>query len=59
MGTYQSGLSLARSIIPFASGAIYSGIGPGAPFLTGACLTLPAAWLIWNSQRAARTIAPQ
>lgn len=57
MGTYQSGSSLARALIPFASGALYSGVGPSAPFLAGACLTLPAAWLIWNSQRAARTIA--
>jgi DHA1 family tetracycline resistance protein-like MFS transporter len=59
MGTYQSGSSLARAVIPFASGAIYASLGHGAPFLTGACLTLPAAWLIWTSQRAARTIAPQ
>jgi DHA1 family tetracycline resistance protein-like MFS transporter len=59
MGTYQSGGSLARAVIPFVSGAIYTGFGHGAPFLTGACLTLPAAWLIWTSQRAARTIAPQ
>jgi DHA1 family tetracycline resistance protein-like MFS transporter len=59
MGTYQSGGSLARAVIPFASGAIYAGFGHGAPFFTGACLTLPAAWLIWTSQRAARTIAPQ
>jgi MFS family permease len=58
MGTYQSGLSLARSLIPFASGALYSGLGPSAPFLAGACVTLPAAWLIWNSQRVASTIAP-
>jgi DHA1 family tetracycline resistance protein-like MFS transporter len=57
MGTFQSGASLARALIPFASGALYSGVGPSAPFLAGACLTLPAAWLIWNSQRAARTIA--
>jgi DHA1 family tetracycline resistance protein-like MFS transporter len=57
MGTYQSGSSLARALIPFASGALYAGVGPSAPFLAGACLTLPAAWLIWNSQRAARTIA--
>jgi DHA1 family tetracycline resistance protein-like MFS transporter len=57
MGTYQSGLSLARAVIPFGSGAIYAALGPGAPFLAGACLTLPAAWLIWHSQRAARTIA--
>src|SRR5262245_46933902 len=46
MGTYQSGLSLARSFIPFVSGALYASIGPGAPFVAGACLTLPAAWLI-------------
>jgi hypothetical protein len=59
MGTYQSGGSLARAVSPFASGAIYAGVGHGAPFITGACLTLPAAWLIWTSQRAARTIAPQ
>jgi multidrug resistance protein len=58
MGTYQSGLSLARSIIPFASGALYVAFGPSAPFLAGACVTLPAAWLIWNSQRAQSTIAP-
>jgi len=57
MGTYQSGSSLARALIPFVSGALYAGVGPSAPFLAGACLTLPAAWLIWNSQRAARTIA--
>ena len=57
MGTYQSGLSLARAIVPFVSGALYAGLGPSAPFLAGACVTLPAAWLIWNSQRAARTIA--
>jgi len=57
MGTYQSGLSLARAVIPFASGALYAGFGPSAPFIAGACVTLPAAWLIWNSQRAAGTIA--
>jgi DHA1 family tetracycline resistance protein-like MFS transporter len=57
MGTYQSGQSLARAIVPFASGAIYAGLGPSAPFLAGALVTLPAALLIWNSQRAASTIA--
>jgi len=57
MGTYQSGLSLARALVPFASGALYASLGPSAPFLAGACVTLPAAWLIWNSQRAASTIA--
>ena len=58
MGTYQSGLSLARAFVPFASGALYSGLGSSAPFIAGACVSLPAAWLIWHSQRAARTMAP-
>jgi DHA1 family tetracycline resistance protein-like MFS transporter len=58
MGTYQSGLSLARALIPFASGTLYAVLGPSAPFLAGACVTLPAAWLIWNSQRTQSTIAP-
>ena len=58
MGTYQSGLSLARASIPFAAGALYAGLGSSAPFIAGACVCLPAAWLIWNSQRAARTMAP-
>jgi len=58
MGTYQSGLSLARAFVPFASGALYTGLGSSAPFVAGACVSLPAAWLIWHSQRAARTMAP-
>jgi MFS family permease len=58
MGTYQSGPSLARALVPFGAGALYAGLGSSAPFIAGACLTLPAAWLIWTSQRAARTIAP-
>jgi DHA1 family tetracycline resistance protein-like MFS transporter len=56
MGTYQTGASLARGCVPFVSGAIYSGLGPNAPFLVGACVTLPAAWLIWRSSRLASTI---
>ncbi|HEY1283388.1 MAG TPA: MFS transporter [Steroidobacteraceae bacterium] len=58
MGTYQSGLSLARAFVPFASGALYAGLGSSAPFVAGACVSLPAAWFIWHSQRAARTMAP-
>jgi DHA1 family tetracycline resistance protein-like MFS transporter len=57
MGTYQTGGSLARGCVPFVSGAIYSGLGPNAPFLLGACVTLPAAWLVWRSRRLASTIA--
>jgi hypothetical protein len=25
---------------------LYATLGPGAPFLIGACITLPAAWLV-------------
>jgi MFS transporter, DHA1 family, tetracycline resistance protein len=48
MGTYQSSSSLARVIGPFASGPLYAALGSRAPFLTGACIALPAAWLIWQ-----------
>ncbi len=48
MGTYQSSSSLARVIGPFASGPLYAALGSRAPFLTGACVALPAAWLIWR-----------
>ena len=47
MGTYQSSSSLARVIGPFVSGPLYATLGPGAPFLVGACVTLPAVWFIW------------
>jgi MFS family permease len=46
LGTYQSSGSLARVIGPFTSGPLYSWLGPAAPFLVGALVTLPAAWLI-------------
>jgi MFS family permease len=51
MGTYQVGASLARAVIPLASGSLYAALGPSAPFMVGACLTAPAAWLV---RRAAR-----
>jgi hypothetical protein len=31
---------------PFTSGAIYAQLGSAAPILVGACVTLPAAWLV-------------
>ena len=59
MGTYQASSSLARVIGPFVSGPIYTVLGSSAPFLVGACVTLPAAWLVWRSwsksSRAARS----
>ena len=54
MGTYVASASLARVLGPFTSGAIYTLWGPSAPFLVGACVTLPATWLI-GRLRVART----
>lgn len=50
MGTYQSSTSLARVIGPFVSGPVYAALGPSAPFLVGACVTLPAVWFIWQAR---------
>lgn len=46
MGAYISSSSLARVIGPFTSGPLYAQLGSAAPFLIGACVTLPAAWLV-------------
>ena len=60
MGTYQASTSLARVIGPFIAGPIYAWLGADAPFLAGACLTLPAAWLIWHTRgRRATTAATE
>jgi DHA1 family tetracycline resistance protein-like MFS transporter len=52
MGTYQASASLARALVPLVSGAIYASLGPGAPFLAGAAVTAPAAWLVWRAARS-------
>lgn len=52
MGTYQASSSLARVIGPFVSGPVYAAMGPAAPFILGACVTWPAAWLVARSRRA-------
>ena len=54
MGTYQSSSSLARVIGPFVSGPLYATLGPGTPFLVGACVTLPAVWFIWLARSRAQ-----
>jgi DHA1 family tetracycline resistance protein-like MFS transporter len=54
MGTYVASASLARVLGPLTSGSIYALLGSAAPFLVGACVTLPAAWLVGRA-RAART----
>jgi len=46
LGAYVASASLARVLGPFTSGPIYALLGAGAPFLIGACVTLPAAWLV-------------
>jgi MFS family permease len=46
LGAYVASASLARVLGPFTSGTLYTVLGPAAPFLIGACVTLPAAWLV-------------
>jgi len=53
MGTYQASTSLARVIGPFASGPIYAAFGPAAPFIAGACVTLPALLFVWRARPGA------
>ena len=57
MGTYQSATSLARVIGPFVAGPVYAIWGANSPFLAAACITAPAALLIWRSQGAGTTDA--
>jgi DHA1 family tetracycline resistance protein-like MFS transporter len=59
MGTYQSSSSLARVIGPFASGPLYALLGSRAPVLAGACVALPAAWLIRRLTLQLRSSPPQ
>ncbi len=53
LGVYQSATSLARVIGPFVSGPVYALWGANSPFLVAACITAPAAWLIWRLPRRA------
>ena len=46
MGAYVASASLARVLGPLSSGLLYAALGPAAPFLIGACVTLPAAYLV-------------
>jgi MFS family permease len=51
MGAYVASASLARVLGPFTSGPLYALLGPAAPFLVGACVTLPATWLLRRASR--------
>ncbi len=53
LGAYVASASLARVLGPLTSGSIYALLGPAAPFLVGACVTLPAAWLVRRSPASA------
>ena len=53
LGAYVASASLARVIGPFSSGPLYALLGPAAPFVVGACVTLPAAWLVRRAPRTA------
>ena len=53
LGAYVASASLARVLGPFSSGPLYALLGPAAPFLIGACVTLPAAWLMRRADPAA------
>jgi MFS family permease len=53
LGAYVASASLARVLGPFTSGPLYALWGPAAPFLMGACVTLPAAWLVRRAPAAA------
>lgn len=57
MGAYAASASLARVLGPFSSGALYALLGPGAPFLTGAGVTLVALWLLRRASKAGREAA--
>jgi MFS family permease len=54
MGVYQSGISLARVLAPFSSGAVYVWLGHDAPFLLATGAALPAIWCILSARRQHR-----
>jgi DHA1 family tetracycline resistance protein-like MFS transporter len=58
MGTYQVGASLARALVPLVSGMMYASLGASAPFVFGAVLTAPAAFLVWRAARAPDAKSP-
>ncbi len=53
MGVYQAGTSSARVISPFVSGWVYTRLGPGAPYLLAALVTLQAAWCVLGARSVA------
>lgn len=54
LGAMQSASAAGRIVGPASSGAIYSGVGPSAPFLAAAVLLLPVVWLLRRSHKGDR-----
>jgi hypothetical protein len=54
MGVYQSGISLARVLAPFSSGAVYARLGHNVPFLLATGVALPAILCILAARRRHR-----
>ena len=61
MGVYQSGMSLARVLAPFAAGAVYARLGHDAPFVMATLVALPAIACILaaRARRHHRALRPQ
>lgn len=56
LGLNQAMGALARASGPVMGGALFSVIGPEAPFYAGALLVGPAIWLGWQAEKAARRL---
>lgn len=57
MGTYQTGNSMARVLGPLLSGPVYMRVGPNAPFVLAALVTLQAIWCVLSVNRLHRKMA--
>lgn len=54
LGVNMAASSSARIVGPIIAGQLFSHVGPDAPFIVGACLTLPAAILAVDAGQAFR-----
>ena len=57
LGYQQSAGALARIVGPVAAGAIFDGIGVGAPYILGGALVLLAVILVARGARVATSVA--
>jgi DHA1 family tetracycline resistance protein-like MFS transporter len=54
LGVNMAASSSARIVGPIIAGQLFSHVGPDAPFVVGACLTLPGAILAMDAGQAFR-----